>query len=162
MIRPLRKWHHRSAVLLGVLLPVAFLVGIAERKPVPVMDSLPKELAAPPQTFEVTEWERADLFAKTPVRVRLLREGSGMGRFAIAFSADADFVKPDLIAYWIPGNPNLTDALPDNALLVGAFNTSVSLPLPVRFASGTGELALYSLADQKLVEVSQPFTFQKP
>ena len=73
MIRPLRQRHHRIVIALGVLLPVAFALGIAARQPVPNMDSLPANLVAMPQKSEVTEWERADLFVKLPIKVRFLR-----------------------------------------------------------------------------------------
>src|SRR5947207_12436634 len=114
MIRPLRQRHRRMVIVLGVFLPIAFLIGIAARKSVPGMTSLPKELVASPQKFSVTEWERADLFAKTPIQVRLLRESAGADRFAVELSAARDFVKPDLIVYWVASSPNVTDTLPDN------------------------------------------------
>ena len=162
MIRPLRQRHRRMVFVLGVLLPVAFAVGIVARKPVPGMTSMPKELVASPQSFAVTEWERADLFTKTPIQVRLLRESADEGRFAVEFSAAKDFVKPDLIVYWVAGNPNLTDKLPENARLLGTFNSSVALSLSPDAAQGSGVLVLYSLADQEIVEVSKPFALQKP
>jgi len=162
MIRPLRQRHRRMVIALGVVLPIAFTVGIAARKPVPGMTSLPKELVASPQTFAVTEWERADLFTKMPIQVRLLRESAGAGHFAVEFSAAKDFVKPDLIVYWVPGSPNVTDTLPENAWLLGTFNSSVALSLSPDAAPGSGVLVLYSLADQEIVEVSKPFALQKP
>jgi hypothetical protein len=160
MIRPLRQRHRRMVIVLGVFLPVAFAVGIAARKPVPGMISLPIELVMQ-QKFAVTEWERADLFTKSPIRVRLLRESADVGRFAVEFSAAKGFVKPDLIVYWVTGSPNATTALPENARLLGAFNASMALVLPPDAASGNGVLVLYSLADQELVEVSKPFALQK-
>ena len=162
MICLLRQRHRRMVIVFGVLLPVAFAVGIAARKPVPGMTSLPKELVASPQQFAVTEWERADLFTKTPIQVRLLRESAGTGRFEVEFSAAKDFVKPDLIVYWVAGSPKITDTLPDNARLLGAFNSSVALSLSPDAGAGSGVLVLYSLADQEVVEVSKPFALQKP
>ena len=162
MIRPLRQRHRRMVIVLGVFLPIAFVIGISARKSVPGMTSLPKELVASPQSFAVTEWERADLFTKTPIQVRLLRESAGAGHLAVEFSAAKDFVKPDLIVYWIAWSPNITDTLPDNARLLGAFNSSVALSLPPDAASGSGVLVLYSLADQEVVEVSKQFARQKP
>ena len=162
MICPLRQRHHRMVIVLGVLLPVAFAVGLAARKPVPGVTSLPKELVASPYQFAVTEWKRADLFTKTPIQVRLLRESAGEGRFAVEFSAAKDFVKPDLIVYWIAGNPDITDTLPDNARLLGAFNSSVALSLSPDAGASSGVLVLYSLADQEIVELSKPFALQKP
>jgi hypothetical protein len=157
MIRPLRQRHRRMVIVLGVFLPVAFAVGIAARKPVPGMTSLPKEFGRSRQRFAATEWERADLFTKTPIQVRLLRESAGEGHFAVEFSAAKGFVKPDLVVYWVAGNPNITDTLPENARLLGTFNSSVALSLSPDATPGNGVLVLYSLADQEIVEVSKPF-----
>ncbi len=162
MIRPLRQRHRRMLIVLGVFLPVAFAIGIAARKPVPDMTSLPKELVTSRQKFAATEWERADLFTKAPIQVRLLRESAGAGHFAVEFSAAKDFVKPDLIVYWVTGSQNITEKLPENARLLGTFNSSVALSLSPDAAPGSGVLVLYSLADQEIVEVSKPFALQKP
>jgi len=161
MILSLRQRHRRMFAVIGIVIPVAFAVGIAARKPVPSVTSLPMGLTASSKKFGPTEWERADLFAKTSVTIRLLRERAVASHFAVSFAAPKDFVKPDLIVYWVAGNPNITDALPDNARLLGAFNSSVALPLPPDIASGTGVLVLYSLADQEVVEVSKPFSAGK-
>jgi hypothetical protein len=158
MIRPLRQRHRRIVIVLGVFLPVAFAVGITARKPVPAMMSLPNELGASRQKFAATEWERSDLFTKTPIQVRLLRESAGAGHFAVEFSATKDFVKPDLIVYWVTGSPNITDRLLENARLLGAFNPSLALPLPAEAETTVGTLVLYSLANHELVEASKPFS----
>src|SRR6266566_8126153 len=162
MIRPLRQRHRRMVIVLGVFLPVTFAVGIAARKPLPSVASLPAGLFASPQTFAVTEWERADLFTKTPIQVRLLRESAGAGHFAVEFSAAKDFVKPDLIVYWVTCSQNITDTLPENAWLLGTFNSSVALSLSPDAEPGSGVLVLYSLADQEIVEVSKPFALEEP
>ena len=161
MIRPLRQRHRWMITIIGVLLPIAFAAGIAARRPAPTVATLPTALATTQRHFEAVEWERADLFTKTPIQVRLLRESAGAGHFAVEFSAARDFVKPDLIVYWVAGNPNITNTLPENARLLGVFNSSVALLLPLDAASGSGELALFSLADQEIVEVSKPFALQK-
>ena len=160
MIRPLRERHRRMVIVLGVFLPVAFAVGIAARKPVPGMTSLPKELAASSQKFAVTEWERADLFTKSPIQVRLLRENAGAGHFAVEFSAAKDFVKPDLIVYWVAVGTRITNTIPDHAFLLGSFSSSAALPLPLEAGSASGVLVLYSLADHVIVETSKSLAIQ--
>jgi len=160
MIRPLRERHRRMVIVLGVFLPVAFAVGIAARKPVPGMTSLPKELATSSQKFAVTEWERADLFTKSPIQVRLLRENAGAGHFAVEFSAAKDFVKPDLIVYWVAVGTRITNTIPDHAFLLGSFNSSAALPLPLEAGSASGVLVLYSLADHVIVETSKSLAIQ--
>jgi hypothetical protein len=155
MILPLRQRHRRIAISLGVVLPILFIAGIAARKPVPSMPSLPSETGtfAPGPATRV--WARSDLFAKTAVQVRLVRENVANGRAALEFSATRDLVKPDLIVYWIAGNPKVIETLPDNALLLGAFS-SPSLLLPPKVSTESGVLVLYSLANNEIVDVSKP------
>ena len=93
---------------------------MAARNPVPGMAKLPKELVGSPQNFTATIWERSNLFPALPVRIRLVREKAETGRFGLAFSLPQNLVKPDVIVYWVPGNPIPTDTLPENALLLGA------------------------------------------
>jgi hypothetical protein len=162
MIRPLRQRHRRMVTFIGVLLPIAFGAGIAARKPAPAAARLPMALAGTAQHFEAVEWERDDLFTKTSIQVRLLRERVDAGHSAVALFAPKDFLKPDLIVYWVAGSPDPTDKLPENARLVGVFNSSAALSLPADAALGSGVLVLYSLADQQVVEVSKPFMPQKP
>ena len=161
MIYPLRQRHRCVVMVLGIFLPVAFAVDVAARKPTPTVDELPAALTATSQQFEAVEWRRADLFAKSPVEVHLLREQKSSGRFGIEFSAAKDFVKPDLIVYWVAGNSNMTDTLPDSAILVGSFS-STTLPLPDGVAKSNGEFVLFSLADDQIVDVSKPISLQQP
>jgi len=161
MIRPLRQRHRHIFMVLGVFLPVAFAVGIAARKPVPLANGLAAALTATTQEFNNIEWQRADLFAKSSVQVRLLREQNGAGKFAVAFSAANIFLKPDLLVYWVAGNSSITDTLPGNAQLLGAFNSSSALVLPAEAATQTGVLILYSLADNEIVDVSKPIRFNE-
>ena len=158
MIYPLRQRHRRIVIALGIFLPIVFVIGIAARKPAPTVAKLPAGLTATSQQFDAVEWKRADLFAKTPIEVYLLREQKSSGRFGIEFSAAKEFVKPDLIVYWVAGNPNMTDTLPDNAILLGAFS-STALPLSDEVAKSNGVLVLYSLADNEIADVSKPIQF---
>jgi hypothetical protein len=157
MIRPLRQHHRRMVIALGVFLPVAFVVGVAARKPAPTVAELPLALTVTSQKFEAVEREYSDLFSRSPVQVQLLREQKNSGRFAVAFSATKDFIKPDLMVYWVSGNPDITSALPGNAVLLGAFD-SAALPLPSETSTHNGVLVLYSLANNEIVDVSKPFS----
>lgn len=158
MIRPLRRLHRRAVLALWFFLPVAFTVGIAARKSVPEVDSLPKDLAPAATQFESQERQRWDSFPKSPVQIRLMHEHGGTGRFAVEFSVPKEFVRPDLIVYWVAGSPNLTDALPDNAILLGSFS-STTLPLPDEAVKSNGRIVLFSLADNEIVDVSKPTRF---
>ena len=162
MILPLRPRQRHIMLALGVFLPVAFAAGIVARKPVPTSSALPASLTIAPQHFESVEWLRTDLFAKASIQVRLTREQKGTGRFAVDFAVSEDFVKPDVIVYWVVGNPHVTDTLPDQALLLGVFNPTAPLLLPTQMESGEGVLVLFSLADQEVIEVSKSFAARKP
>ena len=155
MIRPLRQYHRRLVMALGIFLPVAFALGIAARKVVPTATFLPAALVGAPRLFEAVEWERADLFAKSPVPVQLLREQTNSGQFAFDLTAPKDFVKPDLLVYWVEGNPKNARVLPANAILLGTFGAT-TLPLPDGVTHSGGALLLYSLANNEIIEVSQP------
>jgi hypothetical protein len=161
MIRPLRQRHRRLVIALGIFLPVAFAAGIAARKPTPVMAALPAALAPASPKFTALAWERPGLFAKAPMQVRLWREHKDAGQFALNLVAPQDFIKPDLLVYWIPANTSVTDALPANATLLGAF-AAPALPLPDEATKTNGSLILYSLADNEIVDVSKPVLLSDP
>jgi hypothetical protein len=155
MIRPLRIRHRRIFTVLGVLLPVAFGLGIAARKPVPQMSALPTELHTATPQFDVSVWERSDLFTNAPVTVRMLRKEE---HAAVACSAPGGFMKPDLLVYWSSGNSPANGKLPGDATLLGAFAAS-ALPLPKSSTERNGVLVLFSLADQEVVAVSRSVRF---
>jgi hypothetical protein len=156
MILPLRQQHRRWFIVLGLFLPVTFAIGIAVRQPVAVVGQLPAGLAPSPAPQEMV-WTRSGLFAKAPVGVSLLRERNS-GHWAVQFSAAAGFLKPDLMVYWVAGNLPVAGALPENATLLGEFSSS-ALPLPLEATATNGMLVLYSLADNELVDESQPMRF---
>ena len=159
MIRPLRIRHRRIFTMLGVLLPVAFGLGIAARKPLPVTTNLPAELNRPARAYEPGDWEQTDIFTNAPVYVHTLRQTNPGSRRAIAFSAEPDFVKPDLLVYWRPGKSETSDKLPENAVLLGAFS-SPELLLPSEATGVDGSIILFSLADSEIVAVSRPTRFE--
>ena len=155
MILPLRQLHRRVMITLGIVLPVAFVTGMVERQPTPAMDALPAGLAVS-QNFPAIAWERADFFAQLPVRVRLLRESAKAGRYAVDLIPARDFAKPDVLVYWAPGNPGLTNGVPGDAPLIGVMGSGLVFPLPETSSSRPGALMLYSLADDEVLDVSKP------
>lgn len=155
MIRPLRQHHRRLFTTLGLLLPVALIVGVAARKAVPSVAALPAGLGTSSQHFTSTEWVRDDLFGKTSIQARLLRESTSAGRFVVSLVGPKDFAKPDLIVYWVAGVSSNSTDVPDGARLLGAFGAG-ALMLPAEILSDEGALVLFSLADQEVVDVSKP------
>lgn len=156
MILSLRQRHRRMFAVIGCLLPIAFVVGVAARKPVPSVAQLPPALTAQEVESGATVWERRDLFAKAAVNVRVNQSASG--DFTITCKANGDFAKPDLIVYWAAGVAPSLEALSDAATLLGAFSAG-TLRVPANAAEREGALILFSLADQEIVAVSQPIRF---
>lgn len=156
MIRPLRKIHRRLFIVLGIILPVAFVISIAARKPPAIAASLPPALTDAPNLFNALIWEQDALFSKTGISVRLMRESAASGLFAVSFLAPNDFAKPDVIVYWVAGDSTSADALPEDAQLLGTFSAR-ELKLPADAPTNEGRLILFSLADQEIVDISKPF-----
>jgi len=160
MTLPLRQRHRRMFAVLGVLLPLAFVAGIAAHKPVPAQGSLANQFFSSRETFTTTQWERGDLFTNAPIQVRLLRERAGHGQFALQLSSAHDFVKPDLLVYWSSGAGTIAETIPDNAVLLGVFNSNLPLPFPAETTATNGVLVLYSLADHETVALSKSISLK--
>jgi hypothetical protein len=141
---------------ISVLLPVAFVPGVAARKPIPTA-SLPAGLPSGQETF-LNQWDRLDLFTNTVLRVQFLRDASNTNRAAIQMSAPKDFVKADLLVYWLPAESTLKNNIPDDAVLLGAFVSGQLLPVPPALTARPGSLVLYSLADHEITAVSKRVT----
>jgi hypothetical protein len=158
VIRPLRQRHRRVFAVLGVLLPVAFIAGLAARNPVPTMATLPAEIVGDTSRFTTVVWKRTDLFEGQTILTRLLTDDAGT--VAIALSPKDPLAQPDLMAYWSDGNQPVQDRLPDDAVLLGAMTgiPAVPLGLPDSTTAREGRLILYSLADHEIVARSSTFS----
>jgi hypothetical protein len=154
MIRPLRQVHRHQAIVLGILLPIVFVLGIAARKPVPAMVELPQALVPMLSWVRCSNFDGYGAFHKSPVFVDLWCQKNGSGPFAVSFDAAANFVKPDLMVYWMAGGPSQVEKLPAEAILLGAFGRT-PLPISKEVSSADGRLVLYSLADSEMVDVSE-------
>ena len=157
MILPLRRRHRRMFTVIAILLPVAFVAGVAARRPIPTT-APPEALLSPRQTFSQNAWNRSDLFTNVAIRVQLLHDAANTNRSALQISPPKDFVKADLLVYWLPAESILKDNIPDDAVLLGAFVSGQPLPMPPTVAQKSGRLILYSLADHEILSVSQPAT----
>ena len=143
-------------IVIGILLPITFVGAIAARRPAPLMRTVPPEFSASIAHFESVIWEKSDLFAKSQIKLRLLRASA---EFGIQFIAPKDFLKPDLIVYWSPGEWAGSEVIPDNAQFLGQFS-SAGMRLPKAAYGSSGSLILYSLADNEIVDVSKPIAIQ--
>lgn len=61
MIQPLRKWHWRIVLILGVLLPVVFLGGIRARHVRPAKRRAPRTDARKAMTLPVEQANRMEI-----------------------------------------------------------------------------------------------------
>jgi hypothetical protein len=142
---------------LAVVVPVAFAAGLAARKPVPPMATLAGVATGVLSDFGPALWERDDLWPRHSIRARLFAGKTSAAPFAVGLSSSEPIARPDLVVYWVPGDRNLGDDLPDSAFLLGAFVNGAALPLPRQAAGGNGVLVLYSLADHEIVATSKAF-----
>jgi len=159
MTLKLRQRHRLVIAIVGVLLFFLLIIGIALRPMFPPVEASSPEFPGQTVTYSATGEERDDLFAKSNVSVRLFRESESR-TLAIGLSAAKDFLKPDLLVYWSAGNSTTTEALPPSAKLLGAF-VSATLPLPSEASTAEGQLILYSLANQEIVDVSRTTQFRE-
>jgi hypothetical protein len=161
MILPLRQRHRAMVFALGAFLPAAFIFGVASRHSVPLLPALPRDLPHQPVQATNAAWLREDLWEKSQLRTRLLTD-STQSTLALELTAPEPVVKPDVLLYWIPGNPEVEESLPNDAILLGAWMQDPVRPLNVPAAAkgSQGKLVLYSLADQEIVNVTKSFSIQ--
>ena len=155
MIRPLRQRHRMMVCTLGVVLPVAFLAGIAARRPVPVATSLPPELAGTATDPGKVVWTKADLWPGQRIITSLRRDTAGSMTVEFMFR---QLVKPDVLVYWVDGKETVGESLPNNARLLGALTNRRPLTITSSARSEAGRFVLYSLADHEVVATSKPLT----
>lgn len=159
MIRPLRQRHRVMVCALGVVLPMAFVAGIAARKPVPVTAALPSQLVGSAKDFGKVVLTKTDLWPGQRIITSLRRDTAGSVAVELMFR---DLVKPDVLLYWAAGKAGTAgDGLPDNARLLGALANGVPLPFPAEARGEAGRFILYSLADHEVVAASSAFIVQK-
>jgi hypothetical protein len=161
MVRPLRQRHRIVVLALSAFLPVAFVLGIASRRSVPLIPALPSGLSAQAGQISQSVWVRDDLWEKKPLRTRLLSDPL-TSNLALEVTATTPVVLPDVLLYWAPGTSKVDDLLPGDAVLLGEWMQEsanpVAVPRPAKVLQG--RLILYSLADHEIVNVSKPFAFQ--
>jgi len=152
MIRPLRQRHRLMVFAATAVVPLAFAWGLATRKEVPASS------AAEPARPAATEVQ-SELWRKHTLQTRLLRMGSGAGQVAIELVSPSQIIRPDVLVYWVPGTGNLDERPPQDAFLLGSFESANPRPLllPGAALAKTGRLVLYSLADQAMVATSAAF-----
>jgi hypothetical protein len=154
MILPLRQRHRIIFTGLALFIPLIFATGIVSRQPPLVDTEEGKGFLAEPQ-YEKLIWEKSDLWEKYHILTRM--KSNGEGHFAIEFSNTEDLLRPDLLLYWAAADAQVSDSLPEDAILLGA--AMPGIPAPINFSadfrSRSGRLILYSLANHELAAISR-------
>lgn len=139
---------------LSVVLPAAFVAGIAARQPVAFDTAAPWHLARSRNAFGKVVWTKTDLWPEHRILTSLRRNAAGED--ALEFVV-RELSKPDVLVYWMSGNESMAKTLPDTARLLGALVNRATLPLPSEVRGESSRLILYSLAEHEVVAASTAF-----
>ena len=142
---------------LGVLVPLAFVAGVAARRPVPASRSVPTALESRASDFVTVLWTKADLWPGQRIITSLRRNAAGSVAVELLIR---DLVRPDVLVYWAAGEETAVEGLPDTARLLGVLSNSTPLPSPADARREGGRFLLYSLADHEVVATSRAFLIQ--
>jgi hypothetical protein len=83
-----------------------------------------------------------------------------MGALEVEFQL-RDWIKPDVLVYWIRGQESIAGGLPAEARLLGILTAGVPLPIPADAQNESGRFIFYSLADNEVVLISNAFVARK-
>ncbi len=143
---------------LGVLVPCAFIAGIAGRKPVPVAAPVLGRSSVAANEFGSLVRTQTDLWPGRPSITRFWRNSGGSLAVELAIG---DLERPDVLVYWTAATNSTPGALPSDAQFLGGLSTGALLPIPPGVAFEAGRLVLYSLADQEVVVTSRRLALPK-
>ena len=136
MIQPLRQLHARVFLVLGIALPVLFVVGIASRQ------SLPKARAARTETGGLTPVAQQTLQVnRSSVRLSTFRNREGI---VFKISSSNTLNAPDVLVY----ASEAKDTVSDDATFLGEYAPDKLYRLP---AEGSRFVVLYSLGHQQVL-----------
>ena len=160
MIRPLRQRHRMVVLALSALVPAAFVLGVTSRRSLPAVVSIRSAFGSQSAASYEPRWTRDELWEKQQLRTRLLEDPT-RSNLALEVTASEPIARPDVLLYWISGNPNVGDSVPNDAILLGTWiqEPPKAIEIP-QTAKGDGRLILYSLADHEILNVSKAFPIQ--
>ena len=138
MIQPLRQFHARVFLLLGIVLPVLCVGGIASRQ------SLPKTPAARSEARGLTPLaEQTVQVNGSPVRLSTFRKREGI---VFQISSSTALNAPDMLVYASASEPK--DTIGADATLLGEYAPDKLYRLP---PEGASFVAIYSLGHQRVL-----------
>ena len=152
MIRPLRQRHRIAISAIAILLPIAFVAGIAARKTIPAME-LPPAIIQPQPAFSHLVFKKDNLWPDLEVAVRVFADSLPPANLIVELQPRSYIKMPDILIYWSPRPANSLEKLPENAFLVGTLSgvEARRFPLPSPALNSDGSLILYSLARQEMI-----------
>ncbi|MEK7729639.1 MAG: hypothetical protein AAB354_14630 [candidate division KSB1 bacterium] len=151
MIRPLRQRHRFIVFALALFLPLAFVLALSARKTPPRMRELPRALSNEASSFPRVLWMNENLWPDRNLTTRVCGDSIPPSRLALELHPREDFNAPDILVYWSPQNSgeDLNDAYLLGTL---AGKHKRSWPLPEAALQTEGQIVLYSLGHQQILE----------
>jgi hypothetical protein len=137
---------------LAVVLPAAFVFGVAARRTIPLVKPVGINPAVDSRAYKTIVWSDANSWPGKRISTSL--RSDSLGSLAVEFTFD-ESAGPDILVYWLTGDTLATDRLPENAQLLGPFSNRESLPFPGRQENQRGRFLLYSLANHEVIAKSQ-------
>jgi hypothetical protein len=137
---------------MAACVPLGLVVGLASRRAVPTLPSLPPGLVG--DVGEPVGSVRRWTARVGDVALELAAWGVGSERF-VEIAPEADLERPDVLVYLTLGGAATGERVPEDALLLGtlAGATTRRFALPPAAADG-GKLLFYSLAHQRALGVA--------
>jgi|SRR5882724_1520239 hypothetical protein len=148
MIQPIRTVHRRAFVALGFVLPAILVVGLAAPHPRPAT----RENAASDEASNYAATKSDKLWRKHAIQAEFRHNSGDSQEIDVVVKVSQQLNEPDLLLYWAGSEPQ-GNALPQRALLLGAFRIDQVFTLPQNVAQ-SGYLVLYSNAHQVVVDAA--------
>ena len=144
MIQPLRKVHRAVFLILGIVLPVLFLSGLAARHaPLP---SIPRTEDRLERSNVTGGTEFVMNSGSTELKVRLIENAISGTIREFGLIPDSEFVAPDVFVYW--SLTKTESSIGADAKLLGKFGSCEQYRIPT---GQGGYFVLYSVAQNQVL-----------
>jgi hypothetical protein len=144
MIQPLRAAHRSAFLILGISLPVFFVVAIASRNANSLAQVTVPNESAVVQTIGNLYFYTGD----ERVSLQLNRTGAGSESHKYVLNQTVPFPAPELLLYWSPSEASSSP--PSDAILIGQFAPRREFSLPTNHDEG-GYLLVYDAPHKRLL-----------
>jgi hypothetical protein len=157
MIQPLRRRHRWMTAALAIILPIAFVAGLAVRKPLPATENVPSAVPSTSTEFSQVLFEKGDLWNDLAISTRVLADQLPTTHLAVELQPRVYLKIPDILVYWHPQPSSDADKLPEGSYLLGALAATEKrcFVLPDSALVHDGIIMLYSLAHQKKIAAAK-------